>query len=127
MKEENILIERFGKENHFTVPEGYFDSFADQLMEQLPESTAHVIDIRSQKWWNRIPMRKMAAVIGIGIVLAGGAVMVDHKMASRQTIADRAQGEILHEGSTEYGTFEQMADYTMMDNQDIYATLVAEN
>lgn len=127
MKEEKILIERFGKANHFTVPEGYFDSFADQLMEQLPESTARVIDIRAQKLWSRIPLRKMAAVIGIGIVLAGGAAMVDHKMASRQTIVDRAQMEMSHEGSTEYGTFEQMADYTMMDNQDIYASLVAEN
>ena len=127
MKEEKILIERFGKANHFTVPEGYFDSFADQLMEQLPESAAHVIDIRAQKWWSRIPLRKMAAVIGIGVVLAGGAVMVDHKMAPRQAIVDRAQMEMPHEGSTEYGTFEQMADYTMMDNQDIYATLVAEN
>lgn len=127
MKEEKILIERFGKANHFTVPEGYFDSFADQLMEQLPESAAHVIDIRAQKWWSRIPLRKMAAVIGLGIVLAGGAVMVDHKMASRQVMVDRAQMEMPHEGSTEYGTFEQMADYTMMDNQDIYATLVAGN
>lgn len=127
MKEEKILIEKFGKANHFAVPEGYFDSFADQLMEQLPESSARVIDIRAQKWWSRIPLRKMAAVIGVGIVLAGGAVMVDHKMASRQTIVDRAQMEMPHEGSTEYGTFEQMADYTMMDNQDIYATLVAEN
>lgn len=127
MKEEKILIEKFGKVNHFTVPEGYFDSFADQLMEQLPESAHRVIDIRAQKWWSRIPLRKMAAVIGIGIVLAGGAVMVDHKMASRQQIAVGSQVEIPHEGNTEYGTFEQMADYTMMDNQDIYATLVAEN
>ena len=29
MNEENILNSRFGKENHFQVPAGYFDHFAN--------------------------------------------------------------------------------------------------
>lgn len=27
----------FGKENHFKVPEGYFDNFAEQMMAKIPE------------------------------------------------------------------------------------------
>ena len=36
LKEEKILKDKFGTANHFTVPEGYFDSFAEKLMESLP-------------------------------------------------------------------------------------------
>ena len=33
LKEEKILKDKLGTANHFTVPEGYFDSFAEKLME----------------------------------------------------------------------------------------------
>ena len=35
--EEKLIEEHLGKQNPFRVPEGYFDSFADRLMQQLPE------------------------------------------------------------------------------------------
>lgn len=127
MKEEKILIEKFGKANHFTVPEGYFDSFTEKLMEQLPEPNANVIDIHAQRWWNRIPLRKMAAAVGIGLVLTGSALMLASKMTSHQPIMASTQENLQHESCAEYSLFDQMADYTMMDNQDIYATLIAEN
>jgi len=34
MKQDDILREKFGRENHFRVPEGYFDDFADRMMEK---------------------------------------------------------------------------------------------
>lgn len=37
MNEEKYLEERLTKHNPFQVPEGYFDSFAEQVMNQLPE------------------------------------------------------------------------------------------
>ena len=36
-KEETDLLKRCGTENPFTVPEGYFANFTEQLMDQLPE------------------------------------------------------------------------------------------
>lgn len=127
MKEENILMNKFGKGNHFSVPKGYFDSFADHLMEQLPDSSSQVIDIHAQSWWSRFPLRKVVAVMGIGVVLAVGAVGVTKKMSSHAVMMVSANADTTHEGNPEYSSFDQMADYTMMDNQDIYATLVAEN
>ena len=38
MKQDDILREKFGRENHFRVPEGYFDDFADRMMEMIPEA-----------------------------------------------------------------------------------------
>lgn len=39
MKEEDEIMKKCGKSNHFTVPEGYFDHLAERIMEQLPEKT----------------------------------------------------------------------------------------
>lgn len=36
-KEETDLLKRCGTENPFTVPEGYFANFTEQLMDKLPE------------------------------------------------------------------------------------------
>ena len=32
---EAKLLERFGNETHFTVPEGYFDSLTDKVMSRI--------------------------------------------------------------------------------------------
>ena len=37
MNEEKYIEERMAKHNPFKVPEGYFDSFAEHVMELLPE------------------------------------------------------------------------------------------
>lgn len=128
MKEEKILKEKFGTANHFTVPDGYFDSFASQLMEQLPESHEHhVIEMHAPSLWSRLPLRKIAAAIGVAVVLGGSSLYIVHQQSSgRENIAKDAS---LHSssGTTEYGSFDEMADYTMIDNQDIYASLVADN
>ena len=39
-KEETDLLKRCGTENPFTVPEGYFECFTEQLIEKLPEREA---------------------------------------------------------------------------------------
>lgn len=128
MKEEKILRDKFGKANHFTVPEGYFDSFADKLMEQLPEPEARVIEMHAESWLHRMPLRKIAAAVGVVVVLGAGSLFFVHRQSVNHV--PMANVEISHHShsvGTEYGTFEEMADYTMMDNQDIYASLVAEN
>ena len=37
-REERFIEEKFGRRTPFKVPEGYFDDFASQLMQSLPES-----------------------------------------------------------------------------------------
>lgn len=126
-KEEKILIDKFGKANHFTVPEGYFESFTDQMMDLLPESEARVIEMRPATWWNRLPIKKVAAAVGAVLVIGAGSLWVgNHAHSGKENTVSSSS---LHHSSTgsEYGTFDQMADYTMMDNQTIYASLVGEN
>ena len=56
MNEEKYIEEQVGRRNPFTVPEGYFDTFADQLMASLPERQP-----RTKYVWLR-PLRYAAAV-----------------------------------------------------------------
>ena len=128
IKEEQKLIDKFGTENHFTVPDRYFDTFVDQLMQQLPERQARVVKI---SLWHRLPLRKIAAVIGVVVCMATGTLYVmqhtSHIVHEQVAHAESPENTDYSSSSAYYGTFDEMVDYTMTDNQDIYASLLAEN
>lgn len=126
-KEENILKDKFGMANPFTVPEGYFESFAEQMDKALPEAEARVINMRAEPLLRRLPIRKIAAIAGLAFVLGGGALWLSKLHTQEPMHTSISQMRESNNSSGEYGTFDQMADYTMMDSQDIYASLVAEN
>lgn len=142
MNEEKKINDIFGKENHFKVPEGYFDNFAEQMMAKIPEQeidTPEVTDKNRQEneakfvhlsLWRRLPLRKIAAVLAVTAMLGGGvlyqlqqAEKKHHALVHKETPAI----ETSHVTDGDDAAFEQMADYTMMDSQDFYAQLVAEN
>ena len=52
MNNEKDIKQRFGTANHFTVPEGYFDNFASQMMSRLPEREARVVEIK--QWLRQV-------------------------------------------------------------------------
>lgn len=126
-REENILKERFGKENPFKVPDGYFDHLTERIMENLPEQEIRVIDIRSrQTLWQKLPLRKIAAAVAVVALLGGGSFWAlqhedDSKMVAH--VKKHEQKAV----SSEDAAFNEMADYAMIDNETIYASLMTEN
>lgn len=48
VKEERYIKNRFGKDNHFRVPTGYFDNFASTIIDKLPEQEHVIIHRRSR-------------------------------------------------------------------------------
>lgn len=126
-REENILKERFGKQNPFKVPDGYFDHLTEKIMENLPEQEVRVIDIRSrQTLWQKMPLRKIAAAVAVAALLGGGTFWAlqhegDSKMVAH---AKKHEQKTL---SSDDAAFNEMADYAMIDNEAIYASLIAEN
>lgn len=112
MNEEKYIQEKVGSRNPFVVPEGYFDTFADQLMASLPERQP-----RTKRVWLR-PLRYAAAVV---CVFAMGALSwFALSPESHQPI----QAEAVQLSSD--ADFEAAADYVMLDNYDIYACLSDE-
>lgn len=126
-REENILKERLGKENPFKVPEGYFDHLTERIMENLPEQEIRVIDIRSrQTLWQKLPLRKIAAAVAVVALLGGGSFWALQHEGDSKMVAHAKQHE-QKAVSSEDAAFNEMADYAMIDNETIYASLIAEN
>ena len=114
MKEEKYIEEQVGRRNPFTVPEGYFDNFADQLMASLPDPQP-----RAKQVWLR-PMRYAAALV---CVLAMGA-MAWFALSSSPDVHQPLQVEAVQVSGD--AAFDEAADYAMIDNYDIYACLSEE-
>lgn len=126
-REENILKERFGKENPFKVPDGYFDHLTERIMENLPEQEIRVIDIRSrQTLWQKLPLRKIAAAVAVVALLGAGSFWALQHEGNSKVVAHAKQHE-QKAVSSEDAAFNEMADYAMIDNETIYASLIAEN
>ena len=126
-REENILKERFGKQNPFKVPDGYFDHLTERIMENLPEQEIRVIDIRSrQTLWQKLPLRKIAAAVAVVALLGGGSFWAWHHEGNSKGGAHVKQHEQKAVASEE-AAFNEMADYAMIDNETIYASLMTEN
>lgn len=117
--EEKILVQRFGKQTPFKVPEGYFESFEQSLMENLPQREAKVVEMPRSRL-SRLRPWSYAAAVAAAVVVMGAAYLglADHNDAalSAASPAKPANGY----------TVEQVADYAMVDNTEIYALLAGE-
>ena len=94
INEENIILERCGRQNPFSTPEGYFEALPLQVMDR----------IRSRRRSNRA-WRWAAAAAVAGIISTVGFLSM------------RDQSQMLATDDTEYMGDE--LDYSMIGNIDI--------
>lgn len=133
IKEEKILTQAMGREGHFKVPDGYFDQLTEQVMVKLPKQEPRIISIAETGWLHRMPLRKIAASVAVACLLGGGVLAVLHQQSAHTSMVassaalKHAGAAALKQASSEDATFNEMANYTMMDNETIYASLVTEN
>lgn len=135
IKEEQILKSRYGTQSSFRVPEGYFDELASRVMASVPESQP-ALDIQSEfasqgarivPMWRRAVVRKVAAVAGVVLLLGGASIGIGTSLSSRQagkSVASGGWASVMH---LEDNSFDEAADYAMLDNQDIYASLLSDS
>lgn len=135
IKEEQILKSRYGTQSSFRVPEGYFDELASRVMASVPESQP-ALDMQSESasqgarivpMWRRAVGRKVAVIAGVVLLLGGASIGIGTSLSSRQagkSVASGAWASVMH---SEDSSFDEAADYAMLDNQDIYASLLSES
>lgn len=96
---EAKLVERFGTESHFTVPEGYFNGLKDKVMSRV-----------AQRKRRRLIWRWAAAAVLAGSVIMGGLLLERHN-AIQTANAENIQ------------YIEDALDYSMIDNMSIASYL----
>ena len=96
---EAKLLERFGTDNHFTVPEGYFDGLTGKVMSRV-----------AQRKRRRMVWRWAAAAMLAGCVVTGGLLLERHN-AIQTANAEEIQ------------YIEDALDYSMIDNMSIASYL----
>lgn len=100
--------ESFDIHEHFTVPEGYFDTLPERVMERLPQRGFQPLRLHRSR---PLLWRAAAAVAVLAVTGAGW-----YGYASRDT-ADVASAPAQ---KVEQYTVDDVADYAMLDRQDVY-------
>lgn len=117
--EEKYLEDKYGKKQPFKVPNGYFDSFAENLMDKLPEQqpvmTPHISMWRK---WRKLRLTVTVAASVCAVMFSVMTFMHDTKPAHSQLANNHTTKTVTNDS---YNTLDVAADYTMLDNDDIYA------
>ena len=109
-QEEKILIEQFGRQNPFRVPEGYFDSLTERVMTQLPERKPKSRLVSLRPWFYAAACFAVVAVLGLTYHFH--QTDVTQQVAATEVVAPTVDSYV-----------DEAADYAMLDNVEIYACL----
>ena len=115
-KEETDLLKRCGTENPFTVPEGYFERFTEQLIEKLPEREAQPAP--KLTLWTRVKPWVYMAAMFCGLMLSV-RMFVGEKQS--QSPAATSETTDFTEVPDEY--IDPIVNQTMMDDYTLYQYL----
>ena len=92
MKEDTNLKQRFGTDNHFTVPEDYFKNLVPNIMEQLPEVEEK--QAPPVRLWDKVkPWMYMAAMF-CGLLFTIKAVVNEGDTSSTALFPDEQLSDI---------------------------------
>ena len=105
------------------------------MMASIPESQPVVemqVEHISQRarilsLWQNAKLRKGAAVACVVLLLGGVSVGVGTSLSSRNDAQHVFGQNYTPVAQTEDSSFDEAADYTMLDNQEIYASLLSES
>jgi hypothetical protein len=111
--DELYITKRCGKEQPFTLPPGYFESFSERLSNKLPYENHTAVHFSV---WQRY--RAVIAAAACVCVLGVCATTFFMTKSSKASVV--ANHSAMHESINE-GSMDCVADYTMLDNEDIYA------
>ncbi|WP_321332757.1 hypothetical protein [uncultured Bacteroides sp.] len=120
MKEEDNILRKVGTDNHFTVPEGYFENLTSEVMNKLPEKEKSVFVEKEPTMWNKVkPWIYMAAMfIGAALIIRV-ASSDNNKSAKDEAVA--AETEMTEPASDEY--IDTILDHSMLDDYSLYVYL----
>ena len=129
------LKKMVGNRNPFRVPEGYFEQLTEQVMQQLPEREQHVAKqqsiatqtnsqprarmVQMRPWLYAAACTTLAVMLGVSyFFMQSPATSTDAAPMAAVTPATNIAAP-----ASDNSYIDEVADYVMMDNAEIYACL----
>ena len=112
MNEETYISNKIGRENPFTVPEGYFDSLTERVMQQLPQQQGKAPVVSLRRWL-------YAAACVVCLFVVGTVAYTSLDSDSQQPLLSETV-----ETTVTDDYLDEAADYAMIENHDIYLCLM---
>lgn len=120
IKEEENILRRFGKEEPFTVPEGYFDDLTERIMDVLPKKEIPFAVERRKK--RRMNMRLIGWCSVAAACIACVALFYTKDMVPEKTTnVPELYTEEAYEYDDEFQ--EDVMHYAMLGHEDVYCYL----
>ena len=128
MELEHQLHSTYGNKRPFTVPDHYFSDLSSQIMANIPveepvktsvntvkTKKSHFVLIRRVR-----PLAIAAAMIGVIMIAFWSFADYTSNQKRAADIPEKGVGETLSKAIS-YDSFDEAADYMMMDEDDMYA------
>ena len=119
------LKKMVGNRNPFRVPDGYFEQFTEQVMQQLPAREQSIAPISAHPRARKVQMRPWlyaAACTALALML-GVSYYFMQSPATATDVAPMAAATPATYVAPDNSYIDDVADYVMMDNAEIYACL----
>ena len=114
MKQDRDILDKIGREPGFKVPEGYFENFARQMAENLPDREFKK-EPRPTRWMRLRPFVYMAAMFaGVWLMMQ---IFSDMKNASRHDVFNPEIARALSDDKfvDDIMMFGDISDYDLMN------------
>lgn len=116
-QEDKVLTQKYGKDNPFVVPQGYFDSITSVVMDKIPEESKPTVVMGTNVWMRFRPVLLGAASL---FVAAFSIIFYLNQQEDKRLQSNQVSTEELMP-SAAYTDIDLTADYAMLDNEDIYS------
>ena len=116
MKEEDYILRKVGKDNHFQTPEGYFDNLTARIMENIPAEETKIISIAPKKRSHWMQWSGLVAACMVGAIVCVNVFNKSNHDDSSQLMSKMTTVETSYEESYQ----EDALNYAMVDYNDVY-------
>jgi hypothetical protein len=116
-REDSTLLNKYGKDPGFKVPDNYFEDFNKRMAEMLPDVEITPVDIKPTMWQRLKPLAYMAAMFaGVWLMMS----VFSHFTASNNLNGVRAVAEKLDDdkGNVDDFIMSGVSDYDILSYED---------
>ena len=117
-REDSTILNKYGKNPGFKVPENYFDDFNRRMADMLPDVEITPIDVKPSMWQRVKPFAYMAAMFaGVWCMMS----VFSHFTASGNLDSVRAVAEKMGDDNSNVEEFimsGSVSDYDIMSYED---------